>query len=258
MVKSGSILVVDVGNTSVCLGIERGRRILKVSRLQANPCTARVVRDTIKDIVRGRDIEGAALSSVVPGLTDVWIDQVATCCGVTPLVVHHRLNMGIRIDYPRPATIGADRLANACGAVSRYGAPVIVVDFGTALTFDIVSHDKTYVGGIIAPGLPVMTDYLAEKTALLPRVRLEGRSQVVGKSTMMAMRIGAKVGYRGMVREIVEHVKAGLGMKRVKLCATGGYAKWVLDDLHIPLSFDPHLTLYGLGRIYEWNTGRET
>ncbi len=130
---------------------------------------------------------------------------------------------------------------------------MIVADFGTALTFDIVQRGDTYTGGVIAPGLPLMTDYLAERTALLPHIRLGGRHGKVGRSTEGAMRIGAHVGYRGMVREIVTYLEEQLAMPDAKLCATGGFARWALSGLDLPFEFEPNLTLYGLACIFELN-----
>jgi type III pantothenate kinase len=158
--------------------------------------------------------------------------------------------MPVRIDYPRPETIGPDRLANACGGVARYGAPLVVADFGTALTFDMVTADRRYVGGVIAPGLPLMTDYLYERTALLPRLKLGGACPRIGRSTKGAMRIGAHIGYRGMVREIVNHLSRSWRTPP-HLCATGGYARWAIQGLDMPFVIDPTLTLFGLGCIFE-------
>src|SRR5205807_2201603 len=120
------------------------------------------------------------------------------CLELTP-----RTLRGIGIDYPRPGTIGPDRLANAVAARHRFGAPAVVVDFGTAVTFDVVNRAGNYAGGIIAPGLAAMTDYLHEKTALLPRIKIREVRQVVGKSTEHAMLVGAVHGYRGLVRELL-------------------------------------------------------
>jgi type III pantothenate kinase len=167
--------------------------------------------------------------------------------------VNHRLRLGVTIAYPHPATIGADRLANASAAAAFYGVPVIVADFGTALTFDIVSRRGAYIGGVIAPGLPLMTDYLAERTALLPHIALEGRLQRIGRSTVAAMRIGALVGYRGMVREIVAHIQRGMSERQVTLVATGGYAARALRGIGFPITIDPDLTLKGLIHIRSLN-----
>jgi len=247
------IIVVDIGNTSTSIGVAHDTKIACVSRMYGGVRDRKVIRNVITRLARNHRIDDSVFCSVVPSVNRIWISELKRSLGSEPLVVSHRLKLGVAISYPKPSTIGADRLANACGAASRYEVPVIVADFGTALTFDIISKDRKYIGGVIAPGLPLMTDYLAEKTALLPRIRLRGPYYRVGKSTIGAMRIGAKVGYRGMVSEIVNYLIAGLGMKEVSLCATGGYTRWVLDDLDMPFTFDPDLTLYGLSRIYELN-----
>ena len=155
----------------------------------------------------------------------------------------------LRLDYPHPETIGADRLADAVGAVERYGAPVLVMDFGTALTAAVVTADRAWRGGVIAPGFPLMRDYLFERTAKLPRMRLgTGRAPKIGRSTEEAMRFGAIVGYRGMVREIVTELRRNFG-EDFRLVATGGFAKWALKGIGMDFTIDPTLTLFGAGAI---------
>jgi len=155
----------------------------------------------------------------------------------------------LAISYPKPETIGADRLADAAGAVSRYGAPVLVMDFGTALTAAVVTKDRVWRGGVIAPGFPLMRDYLFERTAKLPRMALgRGQAPKIGRSTEEAMRFGALVGYRGMVREIVTTLRRNF-REDFKLVATGGFARWALKDLDLPFVIDPTLTLYGAGLV---------
>lgn len=155
----------------------------------------------------------------------------------------------LTISYPRPETIGADRLADAAGAVSRYGAPVLVMDFGTALTAAVVTQDRVWRGGVIAPGFPLMRDYLFERTAKLPRMELgRGRAPRIGRSTEEAMRFGALVGYRGMVREIVTTLQRNF-REDFKLVVTGGFARWALKDFDLPFVIDPTLTLYGAGLV---------
>ena len=195
----------------------------------------------------------AVLCSVVPRLNAPWKRELTRFCGRTPIVVNHRTKLNVTVDYPAPRTIGADRLANACAGWERYRAAVVVADFGTALTFDIVTDDGRYVGGAIAPGLPLMSDYLAQRTALLPRIELEGRFGAYGRSTEEAMRLGAMVGYRGMVREILRHVRTGLGAPRARFCATGGYAAKAVRGLGVKVDVLPRLTLDGLALIHEMN-----
>jgi type III pantothenate kinase len=154
----------------------------------------------------------------------------------------------LELDYPSPETIGADRLADAAAAVHLYGAPVLVMDFGTALTAAVVTPDGIWRGGVIAPGFPLMRDYLFERTAKLPRMELGGRCPKIGRSTEEAMRFGALVGYRGMVREIVCELQRNFAAD-FRLVATGGFAKWVLKDIGMPFAVDPSLTLHGAGFI---------
>ena len=158
-------------------------------------------------------------------------------------------SLPLSLDYPHPETIGADRLADAAGAVSGYGAPVLVMDFGTALTAAIVTDDGVWRGGVIAPGFPLMRDYLFERTAKLPRMELgRGNAPKIGRSTEEAMRFGALVGYRGMVREIATTLRKNF-KQDFKLVATGGFARWALKGLDLPFVIDPTLTLYGAGLL---------
>ena len=175
-----------------------------------------------------------------------------------PKLPKHPNFPNLRLDYPKPETIGADRLADAAGAVSRYGAPVLVMDFGTALTAAVITKDRVWRGGVIAPGFPLMRDYLFERTAKLPRMRIPAFAKAtagkgpaipkIGRTTEEAMMFGAFVGYRGMVREIVAELRKNFKCD-FRLVATGGFAKWVLRDLDLPFTIDPTLTLYGAGLI---------
>ena len=248
-----TILAIDIGNTSTSLGIVCGQRVKRICRIPRRQNTAKRIRQVLKSTLRGANIDGSAICSVVPALTQEWNKQVKSATSMSPLKVSHKLELGLTISYPKPSQIGPDRLANAAAAIHKYGAPVMVADFGTALTFDVISSDSAYVGGVIAPGLPLMTDYLADRTALLPHIRLQAARNPIGKSTTQAMRIGAKVGYRGMVREITQHLKQALNTRRITMCATGGYARWALKDSNMPFHFEPNLTLHGLGQIYLLN-----
>ncbi len=158
---------------------------------------------------------------------------------------------GVGIDYPKPATIGPDRLANAVAARHRRGAPVVVVDFGTAVTFDVVNRAGDYAGGIIAPGLAVMTNYLHEKTALLPQIKIHEIKTAIGKSTKQAMLVGAVQGYRGLVRELIRCLKTELKAPRLPVLATGGYAELIAAGVPEILEVDRLLTLEGLRLVWE-------
>jgi type III pantothenate kinase len=167
-----------------------------------------------------------------------------------PLVVSADIDLGIGVRYPRKKQIGADRLANAVAVVELHGAPAIVVDFGTAVTFDIVNARSEYVGGVIAPGLASVTEYLYQRTALLPRITLAEPKSVIGKSTVDAMRVGAVIGYRGLVKEILHALKREPGMKRAVIVATGGYGDLMARKIPEIERVNPLLTLEGLRFIY--------
>ena len=243
------LLVVDVGNTSTAVGLWSDGRVSKVRHVDD---VARFERFEKFETFEGLD--GVAYVSVVPKADKAHLRYFKER-GLRVHQVSHRdfsnlSNLSnLRIDYPKPSTIGADRLADAAGAVARYGAPVLVMDFGTALTAAVVTKDRVWRGGVIAPGFPLMRDYLFERTAKLPRMKLgSGRAPRIGRSTEEAMRFGALVGSRGMVREIVAEL--GKNFKcDFKLVATGGFAKWVLRDLDLPFTIDPTLTLYGAGLL---------
>jgi type III pantothenate kinase len=245
-------VVIDVGNTSTGVGLWDSGRVSRVSHIRGgilkrpDACAAAVRK------AAGEAADGAVLGSVVPRVNALWSRLVRQETGCGTLRVKAGLRMGVTIDYPEPERVGADRLADACGGVRRYGAPLLVADFGTALTFDIIMPDRRYVGGVIAPGLPLMTDYLYERTALLPRVDLKGPCPKIGRSTRQAMRIGAQIGYRGIVREIASYLRRQTGVD-FRLVATGGYAGWALKGSGMDFTVDPELTLFGLGCIFESN-----
>lgn len=199
---------------------------------------------------RTKGLDGVAYLSVVPRADVRWRSDAAAR-GLPFVRITHRAVAALgtlTLDYPHPETIGADRLADAAAAVARYGAPVVVCDFGTAFTAAAVTADRVWRGGVIAPGFPLMRDYLYERTAKLPRMKLGGACPKIGRSTEEAMRFGALVGYRGMVREIVTTLARNFRTD-FNLVATGGFAKWVLRDIGMPFVVDPTLTLHGAGLL---------
>jgi type III pantothenate kinase len=208
--------------------------------------------ESLGKIIAGKQFETVVLSSVVPEKEKLLVRMFQSR---HLLRVGPRLDLGVGIDYPNPASIGADRLANAASAVALYGVPVVVVDFGTAVTFDIISPGKKYVGGVIAPGLEVMTDYLYHRTALLPKINLLEPVSVVGKSTRSAMMAGAVLGYRGLVKQILLEIRREISPKKpVKIVATGGYAGLIASKLPEIQFVHPGLTLEGLRIIGNLNS----
>lgn len=238
-------IVVDVGNTSTAIGCWKNGRVSRVKHVDGGFAAAERAFSALLSKLKSVDAVGYA--SVVPGLDREW-KALAAKHGLELLRVDYKGVPEVR-RYPHPETIGADRLADAAGAISRYGAPLIIMDFGTALTAAVVTGDGIWQGGVIAPGFPLMRDYLFERTAKLPRMKsLPARLPKIGRSTVSAMQFGAMVGYRGMVREIVSHLCRNF-KDDFKLVATGGYAKKALKGLDVPFIVDADLTLYGIGVV---------
>ncbi len=248
-----TILLVDIGNTSVTMGIATGNEVTRKGSILTASSSLPKICGAIRSLTKGLPVQGAILSSVVPAKNALWTSAIRRISGVKTMVVTYKMNLGVAIDYPKPATIGADRLVNASAAVALYGTPAVIADFGTALTFDVINKKGAYCGGVIAPGLPLMMDYLYERTALLPRVAIEGSIKAYGRSTEDAMRIGTRIGYAGMVQSITGHIVSSL-RGDVHLVATGGYAKLALSRINIPYVINTNLTLLGLVRIFNLNS----
>ena len=246
------LLLLDIGNTNTHVGWAQGKRILRQVDIPTSSWASGKAIVALKRFVGSATVDGASLCSVVPWVTPLAIDALRRGWHVEPLTLTHRTLKGVGIDYPKPATIGPDRLSNALAVHQRFGAPSLVVDFGTAVTFDVVDRRGKYVGGIIAPGLAAMTDYLHEKTALLPRIRIREVRKVVGKNTEQAMLIGAVRGYRGLVRELILQIKAELRTRNLPVIATGGYARLMAAGLPEITAVEPLLTLEGLRLL--WTT----
>jgi type III pantothenate kinase len=240
------ILLFDIGNTNTHLGLADGRRVVRQADVPTRDWFDGKAAAQVKRFVGKRKLAGAALCSVVPAATPRVRRAVRDLWKLDVLELNAKTVRGVGIDYPKPASIGADRLANAVAARHRFGAPVVVVDFGTAVTFDVVDSRENYIGGIIAPGLAAMTDYLHEKTALLPKIRIVEPRRVIGKSTEQAMLTGAVHGYRGLVRELIAGLKRELRAARLPVVATGGYARLIAAKLPEIRAVAPDLTLEGL------------
>jgi len=247
------ILLFDIGNTHTHIGLANDRRVVKQINVPTREWFGGKAAALVKKFAAGKKVEGAVLCSVVPRGTPLVRKTVRAVWKLDVQELTPQTVRGVGIDYPKPGSIGPDRLANAVAARNRFGAPVVVVDFGTAVTFDVVNRAGNYAGGIIAPGLAAMTDYLHEKTALLPRITIREIKTSVGKSTEQAMLIGAVHGYRGLVRELIAELKRELRVKELPVVATGGYAKLIAAKLPEISAVAPDLTLEGLRLV--WSAG---
>ena len=251
------LLLIDISNSFTKLVLStRDQLVGKVVRIPTPKLTAAAIRRAAGNATLCKIVLSSVVPSALPAVEE--FAQGSGAIGKMRLIrVSHKIALGVGIDYPKPASIGADRLANAAGAAAFFGAPAVVVDFGTAVTFDVLADSKsgsTYVGGVIAPGLEAMTDYLYQRTALLPRINLREPVTAIGKSTQEAMLAGAVIGYRGLVRQILEELgrelKAG---RKLKIIATGGYAELIAEKLPEVQNVLPNLTLEGLRIIGNLN-----
>lgn len=240
------ILLFDIGNTNTHVGLANDQRVLRQADIPTNAFLTGLAAKPLRQFVGKAKPCAAALCSVVPRATPKIQAFVESFWKLRALELTPKTLRGVGIDYPKPNTIGPDRLANAVAARHHFGAPSVVVDFGTAVTFDVVDGRGNYAGGIIAPGLAAMTDYLHERTALLPRIKIRDVKSPVGKSTKHAMLVGAVHGYRGLVRELILELRRELKSKRLPVIATGGYAGLIAKKVAEISVIEPNLTLEGL------------
>ncbi len=252
-----NLLVVDVGNTNIVLGVYRGDALIKSWRLAtARERTADeygiLARQLLGDAASGLD--GAIVSSVVPPLDSAFAWMIEQYFEIQPLFVEPGVKTGIAIHVDNPQEVGADRIVNCVAAFERYGGPSIIVDFGTATTFDVVTANAEYVGGVIAPGLAISAEALFARASRLPRVDIRRPPSVIGTNTVVNMQSGLYFGYLGLVDGILARMKRELpGVK--KIIATGGLAALLAPDSeHIEEVIDD-LTLEGLKIIYDRNVG---
>jgi len=252
------ILLFDIGNTNTHIGLADDRRVVTQTDVPTREWFGGKAAAQIEKFVGAKKIVGAIFCSVVPRATPEIRKTIRAIWKLDLLELNSKTVRGIGIDYPKPNSIGTDRLANAVAAKFYFGAPVVVVDFGTAVTFDVVNAKGNYIGGIIAPGLAAMTDYLHEKTALLPKIKIREIKNVVGKSTEQAMLVGAVHGYRGLVRELIGELKRELRVKNLPVIATGGYAKLIAAKLPEISAVRNDLTLEGLRLVQQSHHGSTT
>jgi len=250
------LLVIDVGNTNTSLGVFDGETLINHWRLTT--ARARTVDEWgvyCRNLfaVAGLDfksIDAVAIASVVPPLNFTLKRMAEIYFQVTPLFVDHTADTGVAILYQPPADVGADRIVDAVAAIHKYGAPCIVVDFGTATTFDVINASGEYVGGVITPGITISSDALFERAAKLPRVEIKRPQHVVGSSTVEAMQSGLYHGYVGLVDGILRKMIDELGAE-ARVIATGGLAPLIARGSELIETVDETLTLEGLRLVHE-------
>ncbi len=250
------LLAIDIGNTSTSLGLYQGQRWQRICRVRTNRAgTSDEVSCLLSNLFPSLGgekggLEGAVVSSVVPHLNWIYEVGLKDAFGVGPLLVGPELDFGIRWGQVQPDRVGVDRLVNSAAAFQIYGGPIIVVDMGTATTFDLVSREGVYLGGVIAPGFYISAEALFERAAQLGEVRIEPPSKVIGTNTGDCIRSGLFYGAIGGVDEIVRRM-AKESKIHPKVVATGGASAFVAGDSTTIEQVVPHLTLDGLRMIYK-------
>ncbi|MEC0094113.1 type III pantothenate kinase [Paenibacillus macquariensis] len=253
------ILVVDIGNTNIVLGIYKNRELVHHFRLSTTrQSTVDEYGVMIFNLFRMsdisvKDIEGVIISSVVPPLVNVFEEMCQKFIHKIPLVVGPGIKTGLNLRYENPREVGADRIVNAVAAVNQYKGPLVVVDFGTATTFDCIDAKGNYLGGAIVPGIGIATEALYQRASKLPRIELEKPKKVIGRNTIHAMQAGIIFGYAGQVDGIVERIKVEMEAPDLKVVATGGLAELIASETKCIQEVNSMLTLEGLRLIYERN-----
>lgn len=252
------ILVVDVGNTNIVLGLYDGDDLLHHWRLSTNrSATVDEYGMMIHNLfshagIKAHQVEGVMISSVVPPLIYVLENLCHKYLKKPPMFVGPGIKTGLNIRYENPKEVGADRIVNAVAAIELYGSPCIVVDFGTATTFDYIDERGQYIGGAVAPGIGISTEALYQRAAKLPRIELARPKSVVGRTTVTSMQAGIIFGFAGQVDGIVERIKEEFGTNPTVI-ATGGLAEMISAESRTIQQVNPLLTLQGLQMIYKKN-----
>lgn len=253
------LLVIDVGNTNITLGVFKEEELLGTFRMTTKlPRTSDEYGIMLKELVerqgiRGKDIDAVIIASVVPDIMHSLGSAMIKYFGIKPVIVSAGIKTGIRIVTENPKQVGADRIVDAVAAYTLYGGPVIVIDFGTATTYDIVGPDATYEGAVIAPGIRTSAQAMWGQAAMLPAIEIKKPDTILAKETVSSMQAGIVFGQIGQVEYIVDRIRRESGYTDAKVVASGGLGNIIARETEVIDVYDPQLTLKGLRIIYEKN-----
>ena len=256
------LLTVDVGNTNITFGLFEKKELLYTFRLMtatqrtSDEFGANILGLLLYNGLKKEEIEGVIIASVVPNVMHSLVGAIERYVGHKPMIVGPGLKTGIHIVTENPKEIGPDRIVDAVGAYEKYGGPVLVLDFGTATTYDLVNEKGEFVAGITAPGIKISAKALWEDTAKLPEVEIKKPDSILAQNTVTSMQAGLVYGQIGQTEYIVNKVKEESGLDNIKVVATGGLGSIIADETDVIEVYDRMLTLDGLRMIYEKNASR--
>ncbi len=240
------LLAIDIGNTNINLGLFRGSRLFGRYGI---PTKKKWYKPYFQKIIKRNKIDDVIICSVVPAANKIIEKDLRELLGKSPYIIGKEIKVPVKNLYRKPKEVGQDRLVNAYAGVILYGAPLIAVDFGTAITFDVVSRNKEYLGGMILPGLGISLDCLNQRTALLPRIKLEEPKEFIGRDTASSMLSGIVYGFAALTDDLVIRIKKKIG-KNAKVIGTGGNIDLIGKYCRKIEKIDKDLTLKGLNLIY--------
>ncbi len=252
------LLSIDIGNTHTVVGVFNEEKLISHWRLSSTITRTEdesflIVKLLSEQInVSPTNIGGIIISSVVPNLTDIFKRMAEKYFQVKPIIVSAALKLGIKVKYDDPMAVGADRLCNAVAAHQKYGGPAIIVDFGTATTYDVISSRGDYLGGVISPGIETAGGELHRRAARLPKVELHFPENVIGKNTVESMQSGIMYGALDAMEGMIKRIENKLG-KKANILATGGYSKFICRKSTFKIHCEPWLVLEGARLIYKMN-----
>jgi type III pantothenate kinase len=248
------LLVVDVGNTNITLGVFNGENIVGTYRMTTKmPRTSDEYGVMLRGILGeyANSIDGVIISSVVPNVMYSLTNSFIKYFEINPYIVKPGTKTGIKLAVPNPKEIGCDRIVDAVAGYELYGGPVIVIDFGTATTYDLILEDGSFVAGITSPGIRISAKALWEDTAKLPEIEIKKPDSILAKETVTSMQAGLVYGYIGQTEYIIDRIKKEIGIDNIKVVATGGLGRIICDETNKIDIYDKDLTLMGLKLIYD-------